>query len=199
MDFKGIVGSRYATKKFDGKPVPQEKIDALLDLIRMSASSFGLQPWKIRVVADAKTKESLMEASYNQAQITSCSHLLVLCTRTDTDELVKEWARMLEEGGVPAESVKSSVDMVNGTISRLSKEQLLAWNQKQVYLALGNALNGAKSLGFDSCPMEGFDPVQYAKILKLPANLVPTVLVPVGYAADSPRPKLRFPVKQILA
>ncbi|MDD1666434.1 MAG: nitroreductase family protein, partial [Methanomicrobiales archaeon] len=66
-----------------------------------------------------------------------------------------------------------------------------------VFLALGNALNGAKSLGLDSCPMGGFDPKEYARILGLPPHLVPTMLCPVGYAADTPEPKIRFPVEEI--
>jgi nitroreductase len=199
MDFKQIVSSRYATKEFDGKKVPQEKIDELLDLIRLSASSYGLQPWKIKVITDAKVKESLAPAAYNQKQITTCSHLLVFCTRTDNEQIVKDWAKMLADNGVPAETVSVMVGHAQGSYSRLNAEQALAWNQKQVYLALGNALNGAKSLGLDSCPMEGFDPAGFAKILKLPANLVPTVLVPVGYPADKPHPKMRYSLKQILA
>ena len=79
----------------------------------------------------------------------------------------------------------------------LSDEQKLSWAQRQTYLALGNALNGAKALYFDSCPMEGFNPAEYAKILKLPSNLVPTALCPVGYASDKPAPKLRFPNDEV--
>ena len=79
----------------------------------------------------------------------------------------------------------------------MSEEQKLSWSQRQAFLALGNALNGAKSLGFDSCPMEGFDPKEYAKILGLPGNLVPTALCPIGYASDKPNPKLRFPKDEV--
>jgi len=74
----------------------------------------------------------------------------------------------------------------------LTGEKRLSWAQRQVYIALGNALNGAKSLGFDSCPMEGFDPAKYAEILALPKHIVPTVLCPIGFAVDTPHPKIRF-------
>ena len=80
---------------------------------------------------------------------------------------------------------------------KMSGEQKLCWAQSQLFLALGNAVNGAKSLGFDSCPMGGFDPKEYARILKIPPPLVPTMLCPLGYAADKPVPKVRFAREEI--
>ena len=82
-------------------------------------------------------------------------------------------------------------------VPKMSPEQRLAYAQHHVFLALGNALNGAKALGLDSCPMGGFDPKEYARILKIPPALVPTMLCPVGYAADKPMPKFRFPAGEI--
>jgi nitroreductase len=79
----------------------------------------------------------------------------------------------------------------------MSADQKLAWSQAQTYLALGNALNGAKALGFDSCPMGGFDPKEFSRILAIPP-LVPVMLCPVGYAADRPMPKVRFKKEEIV-
>ena len=74
----------------------------------------------------------------------------------------------------------------------------LSWAQQQVYLALANAVNGAKALGFDSCPMTGFDPSALSKILGLPSHIVPTALCPVGYAADAPMPKARLSLADLM-
>ncbi|MFH1094787.1 MAG: NAD(P)H-dependent oxidoreductase, partial [Candidatus Micrarchaeota archaeon] len=182
MEFQEIVMARYATKKFDGRPVPLEQMEKLLDMVRFSCSSFNLQPWKIKVVTDPAVKEKLLAASWNQPQITTCSHLLVLCADTDLESRAKLLYDSMRASGVPAENVAAFSKTVDGFVANMSAEKRLAWAQRQVYLALGNALNGAKSLGLDSCPMEGFDPVQYSKILGLPKNLVPTSLCPVGYA-----------------
>ena len=65
----------------------------------------------------------------------------------------------------------SRIGMMRGFAKGMTPDQIKVWAQKQVYLAVGNALNGAKALGFDSCPMEGFDPKGYAKALKLPESL----------------------------
>jgi nitroreductase len=87
--------------------------------------------------------------------------------------------------------------MMHDFEKNLTEEQKLSWAQRQTYLALGNAVNGAKSLGFDSCPMEGFDPKAYAEMLDLPKHLVPAVLCPIGYASDTPKQKLRFPAEDV--
>lgn len=198
MEFGTIVMSRYATKKFDGKKIPEKKIDELLELVRFAPSALNLQPWKIKVVTDQKTKELLKPAAFNQEQITTCSHLLVFCADPDYDSLIKRLGVLLKNGGVPIEMQKMITEMATGFAKPMSPEQKLAWSQAQTYLALGNALNGAKALGFDSCPMGGFDPKEFSRILKIPAPLVPTMLCPVGYAADKPMPKLRFAKEDIV-
>jgi len=198
MEFKEIVQKRYATKKFDGKKIPQEKIDELLELIRLAPSAINLQPWKIKVVTDQKTRDELLPATWNQPQITSCSHLLVFCANTDLEELISKIETGMKQAGAPDEIRNYVVGLARDMSGKMSPEQRLAWAQSQVFLALGNALNGAKALGFDSCPMTGFVPQEYSRILSLPKHLVPTALCPVGYAADSPMPKMRFPKEEIV-
>jgi len=192
MELKEIVQQRYATKKFDGKEIPEDKVNELLEIIRMAPSSFGIQPWKIKVIKDKETKEKLLEASFKQPQITTCSHLLVFCANKDLKGNINKYEEMLKEGKVPEEAIKTMIGMMDGFEKPMSDEQKTSWAQRQTYLAIGNAVNGAKSLGFDSCPMEGFDPAKYSEILGLDKNLVPTALVTIGYAADKPHPKIRY-------
>jgi len=192
MDFAKIVMSRYATKKFDGKKIPENKVDELLELVRFAPSALNLQPWKIRIVTDQKVKEQLKPAAFNQEQVTTCSHLLVFCADPDYDSLIRKLGALLKKNGVPEEMQKMVLGMAENFTKPMSAEQKLAWSQAQTYLALGNALNGAKALGFDSCPMGGFDPNEFSRILEIPPPLVPTMLCPIGYAADKPMPKVRF-------
>ena len=192
MEFKEIVMKRYATKKFDGKKIEQKKIDELLEIIRYSASSLNLQPWKIKVISDPKILEKLAPAAYNQAQITTCSHLLVFCAEKDLVGRRNAMEKALIKNGGTKEGLKGYMDMIDGSINNMNPDQKLSWAQRQMFLAVGNAINGAKALGFDSCPMEGYNPQEFSKLLKLPENLVPTALVTIGYAADTPRPKFRL-------
>ena len=197
MEFDEIVKKRYATKLFDGRKLPRDKIDRLLKIIRLAPSSFNIQPWIVRVITDPKIKEKLAPASWNQPQIRSCSNLLVFCANKDIAGNIDKLEKLMIEAGAKPEDIKPYIEMMKNFEKSLSDEQKLAWAQRQTYLALGNAVNGAKALGFDSCPMEGFNPEEYAKILKLPKNLIPTVLCPIGYAADKPKPKIRFPIEEI--
>ena len=198
MQFKDIVMGRYATKKFDGVKIPDEKIDELIELVRFAPSALNIQPWRIRIITDQNVKDQLKPAAFNQEQITTCSHLLVFCADPDYAGLIKKLERLLKENSIPEEMQTMIIGMVSHFADAMTQEQQFAWSQAQTYLALGNAINGAKSLGFDSCPMGGFDPVEFTRILDIPAPLVPVMLCPVGYAADSPMPKIRYPKEEIL-
>jgi nitroreductase len=195
MDFKTIVHSRYATKQFSGQKIPEDKIEQLLELMRYAPSSFNIQPWAFKVISDSSLKQRLLPVSMNQAQITSCSHLFVLCADTRISHNIDRLEKLFSTMNVKTESY---ISLMRGFEKSMNDAQKLAWAQRQVYLALGNAVNGAKALGFDSCPMEGFDPKSYSEILNLPPYLIPTALCALGYAADSPSPKLRFPLNEIV-
>jgi nitroreductase/dihydropteridine reductase len=192
MQFSEIVHARYAAKSFDGKTVPEATIDELKELIRFAPTSFNFQPWKAKIVSDEAAKAELAAAAYNQPQVTSCSHLFVFCANTDLDALADKLEAAAVAAGTPPEKVKGYMGMVRGVAAGMDDATKLGWAKRQAYLALGNGVNGAKALGLDSCPMEGFDPAAFSTILELPATLVPVVIMPVGYANDTPRPKHRF-------
>ena len=193
MEFEKIVHERYAVKLFDGRKLPEEKVNKLFEIIRYAASSFNIQPWVVKVVTDQKIKERLTPASMSQKQIESCSHLLVFCANMDIAGNIDRLEKLMKKAGANT----GYIEIMRGFDKSMSDEEKLSWAQRQTFLALGNALNGAKALGFDSCPMEGFDPKEYSKILNLPSNLVPTAVCPIGYAADSQKEKLRFSKEEV--
>lgn len=198
MNFKEIIKKRYAVKKFNpDKKISEEDLNEILEMIRLAPSSYNLQPWKIIVITKKDLKEKLVPASYGQTQVRDCSHLLVFCAdkniSTNIGLLEKE---MISQGAKP-EEIKGYIDMMKNSLESLSEEEQISWAQKQVYIALSHAMNGAKSLQIDSCPMEGFNPAEYSKILEIAENLVPSVVCPIGYASDSPKPKLRFSKEKI--
>ncbi len=197
MNIKELLKKRHATKKFNEKKIPEKQILELKELIRLAPSSFGLQPYKIKIITDKETKEKLAPAAWNQPQITTCSHLLVFCAYTNINERIDEMEQMLIKEGTPEEKAKAYTNMMRGFNEGLSTEKKITWAQKQIYLAVENVLIGAKELGFDSCPMEGFNPEEFSKILNLPEDLIPTVIVPVGYTEEEPRTKIRYTNKDL--
>ena len=197
MEFRDIVTQRYATKQFDGRMVDEDKLFTLLDIIRYSPSAFNLQPWKIKVVSASRIKASLRPHANDQPQVTTCSHLLVFCVNTEFEAVIDKVLRGMEQSGVPKTMVGQYGTMIKNYISSMTPEQRMGFAREQVMIALGNAVNGAKSLGFDSCPMGGFDPAAFAEVLFLPEEYVPVVLCAIGYAADTPPAKWRLPREDI--
>lgn len=199
VEFIDIVRKRYAVRQYKDEKVPEETIRQLLDIIRYSPSAINLQPWKIKVVSDQATKDALFPATFNQQQVRSCSHLLVLCADTDYPALIDRYDKALAASGAPAEMRSFVVNMASDLSARMTPQEQLQWSREQVHIALGNALNGAYALGLGACPMTAFDPAEYSRILALPPTVVPTVLVSVGYATDEPpAAKLRYPLEEIL-
>lgn len=190
MDFKTIVSQRYAAKSFDERKVSQEKLDELLELIRLAPTSANLQPWMVMVIEDEERKQALLSSSWNQQSVTTCSHLLIFCANTNVLPLLDRLTARMREAGTPEEKVAMYDNIIKGFLESLPDP--LAWAQRQTFLALAHGILGAQSLGLDSCPIEGFQPQNYFEILNLPPQLVPTVLLPIGYANDQPYPKVRF-------
>jgi len=199
VDFQDLVKNRYSCRRYLDKPIPEDTIYRLLEITRHSASAINMQPWKIKVVSDRDTRERLYPATFGQNQVRTCSHLLVLCADTDYPEIIARLDRALRAAGVDDDIRARTIDLATDVSQRMTPEQRLQWSQSQVHIALGNALNGAYSLGLGACPMTAFKPDEFARILELPANLVPTVLVSLGFPADEqPKQKLRYPLEDIL-
>ncbi|MCH8518858.1 NAD(P)H-dependent oxidoreductase [Candidatus Gracilibacteria bacterium] len=176
---------RYAVKKFDAsKKVSKEDLNIFLESLRLTASSFGLQPWKFVVVENPDIRSKLLEHSYNQAQVVDASHLIVLCRNTKIDAtLVNDYIDdIIQKTGADTSSLEGYKNMMLGFISNLDENNAKAWAEKQVYIALGNALSSLAQLKIDSCPMEGFSPEKYDEILGLTElGLASVVILPIGY------------------
>ncbi|MEO6246704.1 MAG: NAD(P)H-dependent oxidoreductase [Opitutaceae bacterium] len=162
---------RYATKKFDpAKIIPADTWHALEQALVLAPSSIGLQPWKFFVITDPGVKAGLVPASYRQTQPADCSHFVVFAVRRDldADHVDRHIARMVEVRGVEPESLAKFRAMTMGNLERARAEGTLdAWQEHQVFIALGQFMVAAAMLGVDTCPMEGIDPVQYDALLGL--------------------------------
>lgn len=209
---KNIIDSlkwRYAVKKFDPtKKVSDKDLDILKEALVLSPSSFGLQAWKFLFITDQTLKEKLRAHSWNQAQISECSHLVVLCNLEKIDgEFLDKFIKLNEEKGTrPAGSLdgyrKIIYDNVVDPNSNNGQNQK-EYMQNQVFIALGNLMTVAASLGIDTCPIGGFDPVQYDEILGLKEKgLQSCVICPIGYRSDEDShqddPKIRFDTSDLI-
>jgi len=197
MEFKNILEERYATKMFDGKRIDDDKIEQIKDMIRLSPSALNIQPWKIKIIDDNDIKEKLSPATMDQPQIKSCSHLLVFCADTDLKGNADKMIGSLKAAGVPEENIQFLESVLENFLGMFPGDAAICEAQHHAFIATITAIYAAKSLGIDSCPMQGFNPAAFSEILELPENLVPTMIVPLGYPADEPMPKMRFPKEDI--
>lgn len=179
---------RYATKKYDTtKKISTEDLETLKEAIQLSASSFGLQPYKVLIIEDKDVREKLLPASWGQTQIVDASCVIIFANELNigdyqVDSYIKNIATTR---GLNIEDVKGYSDYIKSFIAKLPLEVKNNWTEKQVYIALGNLLNAAAELKIDVTPMEGFVPEQYNDILDLNKLELNAVLVAtIGYRAD---------------
>lgn len=176
---------RYATKKFDTtKKVSSNDLATLKEAIRLTSSSYGLQPYKVIIVENPETRALLQPVSWGQTQIVEASHLLVFANITNFGEegINAYFENLISTRGIPMEAVQGYADFMKSNITSLSEEARNTWTSKQTYLALGNLLNAAAELKIDVTPMEGFVPAQYNEILGLDKlGLNATLVATIGY------------------
>jgi nitroreductase len=183
-----LLNWRYATKKMDPtKAVPQEKVDAIVEAIRMSPTSSGTQPFELFVVTNPDIRSQIAEAASGQAQINDGSHLLVFAawdnyTADRIDEVVD--LNVAARGDLPM--LTAYYDNLKANYLPRDADVNYAHAARQAYIALGIALVAAAEQGVDSTPMEGFDPAAVDKILGLKERgLRSVILLPLGYRDES--------------
>ncbi len=196
---------RYATKKFDTeKKISAEQLSTLKEALRLSPSSFGIQPWHFVVVENTELRAKLRAAGYDQPQFTEASHLIVLATETKVDTvLIEKYLQSIAmTKNIAVEHLSGFRGMLEGAIGAKGEAGAREWAARQVYIALGVLLTTAATLGIDAAPMEGFDPQVADDILGLPARgLQSRVVVALGFRSSSDEnaqaPKVRYSAEEV--
>ncbi len=151
---------RYATKKYDTtKKVSQHHIDYIKEAVQLTASSYGMQPYKILEITNPELREELRPLAWNQAPITDASHLFIFCNKVtvDEDDIEAMMQLRVEKNPDDKERITNYGKTVKRNLSVKSPEVLFHWSAKQTYMALSTALSACAELQIDSTPMEGFD------------------------------------------
>ncbi len=207
MDFLAALEWRYAAKRMNGESVPEPVLTRILEATRLAPSSYGLQPYTIKVISDRSVLARIHEQAAPQPQVKECSHLLVFAAMTDLDASTVDGYMQLtaSERGLDVADLNGFSEAINGTIRGLATaEKKQAWAAKQAYIALGFTLASAAVERIDASPMEGFDPAALDRTLGLDKeNLSSVVIVALGYrdAAQDPMSqmvKVRKPHSQLI-
>lgn len=201
--FKEALDFRHACKVFDeNKKISDEDIRFILEAARKAPSSFGMEPWKFLVITNDELKAQLRPVCWNQVQITSCSHLVVVLAaiesvKPESGVVEKRFARR----EMPKEQLNFYLDLYSKHLANTlsSNEKIYAWTSKQTYLAVSNMMNAAAVLGIDSCPIEGLEKEKVEEILGLDINKYQlSMLLPLGYRVNEQSTQLRLPFEEVV-
>ena len=198
---------RYATKAFDTRKLPDATWAALEESLRLTPSSFGLQPWKFIVVNDPAVRAKLRPVSWNQSQVTDASHLVVFARRTEMTEAdVNEFFnQIVSDRKIDASVIEPYRQMMlGGVVKGKDAAAQKDWAARQLYIALGQLMGAAAALAVDTCALEGIDPAAYTEILGLKGTGYEVVVAcAVGYRSGADKyaqlKKIRYPKARVIA
>jgi nitroreductase len=202
-NFSKAMNFRHACKIFDeNRKISDEEIKYILEAGRTSPSSFGMEGWKFLVISNEELKAKLRPACWNQVQITSCSHLVVLLAGVEN---------VKPSSGIPAkrfarrpltqEQLDGYVGLYSNHLSQTlsSDENIYHWTSKQTYIAGGNMMTAGAYIGIDSCPIEGFEKEKIEEILELDTTQYQVSMVlPFGYRLNEQSPQLRLDFEEVV-
>lgn len=184
MELIDKLNWRYAAKAMNGKKVPEEKIERILEAARLAPTSSGLQPFEIIVIKNQEIKEQIKPVAWNQSVITDCSHLLVFAAwDTYTADRINYMFDLTNDiRGFKNEGWENYRQMLLNAYPQKDAEENFNHAAKQAYIAFSQAIAAAAFEGVDATPIEGFDPAAVDKILGLrEKGLRSAVLLPIGY------------------
>jgi nitroreductase len=201
--FMEAMEFRHACKIFDEtKKVSDEDMNYILEVGRKSPSSFGMEPWKFLVITNEELKAKLRPFCWDQVQITSCSHLVIVLAAIDAvrpeSGLV---SKKLGRKGFPAEKLEFYMGIYASHLKDTlnSDENIYSWTARQSYIALGNMMTAAAIKGIDSCPVEGFEKENVEKVLELDTSTFQVACVlPFGYRLNEQSLQVREPLENIV-
>jgi len=202
-NFSKAMDFRHACKIFDEtKQINDEEMRYILEAGRKSPSSFGMEGWKFLVITNEALKEKLRPVCWDQVQITSCSHLVIILAAIDSVKVESgEVKKRFSRRNMPQESLDFYMDIYAKHLEKTlsSDENIYHWTSKQSYIALGNMMTAAAYIGIDSCPIEGFEKGKVEEILELDTSKYQlSVLVPFGYRLNEQPAQLRLPFDEVI-
>ncbi len=202
-NFNKAMDFRHACKVFDeNKTISDTDMNYILESGRKSPSSFGMEGWKFLVITNEALKAKLRPVCWDQIQVTSSSHLVIILATIDNVKVESgEVKKRFSRRDIPQESLDFYMDIyakhLDKTLS--TDENIYHWTSKQSYIALANMMTAAAFISIDSCPIEGFEKEKVEEILELDTTKWQvSVVVPFGYRINEQSSQLRLPFEDVV-
>ena len=188
MNILEALNWRYATKKYDtSKKISAQDLETIKEVLRLTPSSYGLQPLKFLIVENPEIRKELRTHSWGQSPVTDASHLLVFCSYIDVDDqhIDLHIENTANTRKTDVSNLAGYGEFVKTKMKSLALNEKKIWNSKQAYIALGQLLLACAQMGIDATPMEGFESEKYDEILGLTKqNLHAALVCPIGYRSS---------------
>jgi nitroreductase len=202
-DFSKAMDFRHACKVFDeNKKISDEEMHYILEAGRKSPSSFGMEAWKFLVITNEELKAKLRPFCWDQVQVTSCSHLVIVLAGIENAKVASGMPKKrFTRREMPQETLDFYMDIYAKHLAKTlsSDDNIYAWTAKQSYIALGNMMTAAAFVGIDSCPIEGFEKENVEEVLGLDTSKYQVaVVVPFGYRINEQSSQLRLPFDEVV-
>ena len=202
-EFLEIMDFRHACKLFDEtKKISDEDMHYILEVARKSPSSFGMEAWKFLVITNDELRKKLKPFCWNQPQITTCSHLVIVLAGIDTLKVESGVVRsQLMRRNLPQDKLDSFIELYASHLKDTlnSDEKIYQWSARQTYIASANMMNAAATIGIDSCPIEGFEKENVEKVLELDKTKYQVAMIlPFGYRVNEQSQQLRSSFERVV-
>lgn len=185
MNTKDAIRGRRAVKHFDNTHLmPESDETELLSLALLSPTAFNIQNWRFVVVKDKALREQIREAAWGQAQVTDSSLLVIICAD------LKAWEKEPDRYWVNAP--KDVQDFIVPAIDNYYRGKDLVQRDeafRSCGIAAQTLMLAAKEMGYDSCPMDGFDFDKVADLIRLPDDHVISMFVAIGKSIKEAWPR----------
>ena len=201
--FSQAMDFRHACKVFDeSKKVSDEDMNFILEAGRKSPSSFGMEGWKFLVITNEALKAKLRPVCWDQPQITTCSHLVVVLAAIDAVKVESGLPQArFSRRNMPQENLDFYLKLYASHLEKTlsSDDNIYAWTAKQTGIAAGNMMTAGAFIGIDSCPIEGFDKAAVEEILELDTSKFQlSMMLPFGYRINPQSSQLRLDFDEVV-
>jgi len=195
MDTKQAIKQRRSVKYYDNShTMSDEEINELLSLAALSPTAFNIQHWRFVIVKNEQLRKDIRNAAWDQAQITDCSLLLILCA--DLNAWEKSPQRYWKDAPEEVQNfILPAIDSYYRDKKQVQRDEAM----RSCGIAAQTLMLSAKSMGYDSCPMDGFDFPAVAKLINLPDDHVISMFVAIGKSVSEASPRAgQLPLNEII-
>lgn len=196
MEILEAIAARRSIRRYRPDPVSETDLARLLEAARLAPSGTNAQPWAFVVIREGGRREALAQAAYGQRMFREAPAVVAVCgNRKAYKRRLRRGKELVEIGAVDGE-VLETVSRVYGT-RRETPEAADGAIRFNCAIATENLVLAAAGLGLGACWVMLFDGAAVAEALALPESLFPVALVPVGYPAEAPAPRPRYPLGEV--